>query len=89
MTSVVVAEIAGGGRRCYVCSPKCVKTLRWGERRGRAAWRLGKKAGGGERGDEERGTGGPKMTGGDGTSTKGSGGERGVESRGGGGPAAL
>jgi hypothetical protein len=64
-------------------------TARRGERRGGAAWRLGKKAGGGERGEEGRGTGGPKMTGRDGTSTKGSGGERGAESGGGGGPVAL
>jgi hypothetical protein len=64
-------------------------TTRRGERRGGVAWRLGKKAGIGERGEEGRGKGGPKMTGGDGTSTKASGGERGVESGGGGGPAAI
>jgi hypothetical protein len=50
---------------------------------------MGKKAGVGERGEEGRGTGGPKMTGRDGTGTKGSGGERGVESRGRGGLVAL
>jgi hypothetical protein len=66
-----------------------IPMARTGERRGRAARRLGKKAGGGERGEEGRGTGGPKMTGGDGTGTKGSGGERGVESGGRGGLAAL
>jgi hypothetical protein len=60
-----------------------------GERRGGAARRLGKKAGAGERGEEGRGAGGPKVTGGDGTGAKGSGGQRGVESRGGGGPAML
>jgi hypothetical protein len=43
---------------------------RRGERRGGAAWRLGKKAGVGERGEEGRSTGGPKMTGGDGTGMK-------------------
>jgi hypothetical protein len=64
-------------------------TKRRGERRGGAARRLGKKAGTGERGEEGRGTGGPKVTGGDGTGAKGSGGERGVESGGGGGPAML
>jgi hypothetical protein len=64
-------------------------TKRRGERRGGAARRLGKKAGAEERGEEGWGTGGPKVTGGDGTSTKGSRGERGVESGGGGGPAAL
>jgi hypothetical protein len=64
-------------------------TARRGERRGGAAWRLGKKAGGEERGEEGRVMGGPKKTSGDGTSTKGSGGERGVESVGGGGPAVL
>jgi hypothetical protein len=62
---------------------------RRGERQGGAAPRLGKKAGVGERGEEGRGTGGPKVTGEDGTSTKGSGGERRVESGGGGGPVAL
>jgi hypothetical protein len=62
---------------------------RRGERQGGAARRLGKKAGGAERGEERWGMGGPKMTGGDGTGTKGSGGERGVESGGGGGPAPL
>jgi hypothetical protein len=64
-------------------------TTRRGERHGGAAWRLGKTAGVGERGEEGRGTGGPKVTGRDGTSTKGSGGERGGESGGGGSPAAL
>jgi hypothetical protein len=64
-------------------------TTRRGERRGGAARRLGKKAGVGERGEEGRGAGGPKVTGEDGTSTKRSGGERGVESGGGDGPAAL
>jgi hypothetical protein len=64
-------------------------TTRRGESWGGAAWRLGKKAGVGERGEEGRGMGGPKVTGGDGTGTKGSGGERGVESGGRGGPAAL
>jgi hypothetical protein len=64
-------------------------TARRGERRGGAAWRLGKKAGGGVRGEEGYGTGAPKMTGGDGTGTKGGGGERGVESGGGGSPAVL
>jgi hypothetical protein len=59
------------------------------ERRGGVARRLGKKAGGGERGEEGRDMGGLKMTGGDGTSMKGSGGERGVESGGRGSPAAL
>jgi hypothetical protein len=60
-----------------------------GERRGGAARRLGKKAGVGERGEEGRGAGGPKVTGEDGTGTKRSGGERGAESRGGRGPVAL
>jgi hypothetical protein len=64
-------------------------TKRRGERRGGAARRLGKKAGAGERGKEGRGTGGPKVTGGDGTGTKGSGGDRGVESGGRGGPVVL
>jgi hypothetical protein len=64
-------------------------TKRRGESRGGVARRLGKKAGAGERGEEGRGTGGPKVTGGDGTGTKGRGGERGVESGGGGGPVAL
>jgi hypothetical protein len=61
-------------------------TTRRGERRRGAARRLGKKAGVGERGEEGRGAGGPKVTGEDGTGTKRSGGERGVESGGGGGP---
>jgi hypothetical protein len=43
---------------------------RRGERRGGAARRLGKKAGVGERGEEGRGAGGPKVTGEDGTGTK-------------------
>jgi hypothetical protein len=64
-------------------------TTRRGERRGGAAWRLGKKAGVGERGEEGRGAGGPKVPGEEGTGTKRSGGERGSESGGGGGPAAL
>jgi hypothetical protein len=64
-------------------------TTRRGERRGGVARRLGKKAGVGERGEEARGKGGPKMTGRNGISIKGSGTERGVESRGGGGPAAI
>jgi hypothetical protein len=64
-------------------------TMRRGERRGGAARRLGKRAGVGERGEKGRGTGGPKVTGGDGTGTKGSGGERGAERGGRGGPAAL
>jgi hypothetical protein len=64
-------------------------TTRRGERRGGTAWRLGKKAGVGERGEEGRGAGGRKVTGEDGTSTKRSGGERGAESGGGGGPAVL
>jgi ketosteroid isomerase-like protein len=64
-------------------------TTRRGERRGGAARRLGKKAGVGERGEEGRGMGGPKVTGKDGTSTKRTGGERGEESGGGGGRAAL
>jgi hypothetical protein len=55
---------------------------RRGERRGGAAWRLGKKAGVGERGEDGRGAGGPKVTGEDGTGTKWSGGERGAESGG-------
>jgi hypothetical protein len=63
--------------------------MRRGERRGGAAWRLGKKARAGERGKVGRDMGGPKVTGGTGTSTKGSGGERGVESGGGEGPVAL
>jgi hypothetical protein len=62
---------------------------RTGERRGGAAWRLGKKAGAGERGEEGRGTGSLKVTGEDGTGTKRSRGERGVESGGGGGLAAV
>jgi hypothetical protein len=62
---------------------------RRGERQGGAARRLGKKAGAGERGEEGRGMGGPKVTGSDGTGTKGSGGERGVESGGGGSPGVL
>jgi hypothetical protein len=62
---------------------------RRGERRGGAARRLGKKAGVGERGEEGRGAGSPKVTGEDWTGTKRSGGERGAESGGGGGPAAL
>jgi hypothetical protein len=64
-------------------------TTRRGERQGGAARRLGKKAGVGERGEEGRGKGSPKMTGGDGTGTKGSGGVRGVESGGRGGPVAI
>jgi hypothetical protein len=64
-------------------------TTRRGERQRGAARRLGKKAGVGERGEEGRGAGGPKVTGEDGTGTKRSGGERGVESGGGGGPAVL
>jgi hypothetical protein len=64
-------------------------TKKRGERRGGAARRLGKKAGIGERGEEGRGAGGPKVTGDDSTGTKRSGGERGAESGGGGGPAAL
>jgi hypothetical protein len=64
-------------------------TKRRGERRGGAARRLGQKAGTGERGEEGKGMGGPKVTGGDGTHAKGSGGERGVESGGGGGSAVL
>jgi hypothetical protein len=64
-------------------------TTRRGERRGGAARRLGKKAGVGERGEEGRGAGDPKVTGEDGTGTKRSGGERGAESGGGGGLAAL
>jgi hypothetical protein len=62
---------------------------RRGERRGGAARRLAKKAGVGERGEEGRGMGSPKVTGEDGTGTKGSGGERGVESGGRGSLAAL
>jgi hypothetical protein len=53
------------------------------------AQRLGKKAGGGVCGEERWGMSGPKMTGGDGTGTKGGGGERGVDSVGGGGPVVL
>jgi hypothetical protein len=64
-------------------------TTRRGERRGGAVQRLGKKAAVGERGEEGRGMGSPKVTGEDGTGTKRSGGERGVESEGGGGPAAV
>jgi hypothetical protein len=64
-------------------------TIRSRVRRGGAARRLVKKAGVGERGEEGRGAGGPKVTGEDGTGTKRSGGERGAESRGGGGPAVL
>jgi hypothetical protein len=64
-------------------------TARRGERRGGATQRLGKKAGGGERGEEGRGTGTPKMPGGDGTGMKASGGERGAESGGRGGPAVV
>jgi hypothetical protein len=64
-------------------------TTRRGERRGGAARRLGKKAGGGERGEEGRCKGGPKVTSEDGTGTKRSGGERGAESGGRGGPAAV
>jgi hypothetical protein len=64
-------------------------TTRRGERRGGAVRRLGKKAGVGERGEEGRGAGGPKVTSEDGTGTKRSGGERGAESEGGGGPAAV
>jgi hypothetical protein len=64
-------------------------TTRRGERRGGAARRLGKKAIAGERGEEGRGTGGPRATGRGETGTKGSGGERGAESEGGGGPVAL
>jgi hypothetical protein len=45
-------------------------TARRGERRGGAAWWLGKKAGGGVCGEERWGMSGPKMTGGDGTGTK-------------------
>jgi hypothetical protein len=64
-------------------------TTRRGERRGGVARRLGKKAGVGERGEEGRGAGGPKVTGEDATGTKRSGGERGAEIGGGGGPAVL
>jgi hypothetical protein len=60
-----------------------------GERQGGPPWSLGKKAGVGERGEEGRGMGDPKMTSGDGTGTKGSGGERAVEGGGGGGPVAV
>jgi hypothetical protein len=66
-----------------------IPTTRRGERRGGAAWRLAKKVGVGERGEEGSGMGGPKMTSEDGTGTKRSRGERGAESGGGGGPAAL
>jgi hypothetical protein len=45
-------------------------TTRRGERQGGAAWRLGKKAGVGERGEEGKGMGSQKVTGEDGTSTK-------------------
>jgi hypothetical protein len=62
---------------------------RRGERRGGAAWRLGKKDGAEERGNEGRDMGSPKVTGSSGTGMKGSGWESGVESRGGGGLAAL
>jgi hypothetical protein len=62
---------------------------RRGERRGGSARRLVKKAGVGQRGEEGRGAGSPKVSGEDGTGTKQSGGERGAESGGGGGPAAL
>jgi hypothetical protein len=64
-------------------------TKKRGERRGGAVRRLGRKEGLGERGEERRGMGGPKVTGEDRTGTKRSGGERGAESGGGGGPAAL
>jgi regulator of replication initiation timing len=64
-------------------------TTRRGERRRGAARRLGKKAAVGERGEEGRGAGGPKVTGEDGNGTKRSRGERGAESGGGGSPAAL
>jgi hypothetical protein len=66
-----------------------IPTTRRGESRGGAARRLGKKAGVGERGEEGRGMGGPKVAGRDGTGTKGSGGERWAESGGRGGPVAL
>jgi hypothetical protein len=64
-------------------------TTRRGERRGGVARRLGKKAGVGERGEEGRGAGSPKVTGEEGTGMKRSGGQRGAESGGGGGPVAL
>jgi hypothetical protein len=64
-------------------------TTRRGERQGGAARRLGKKAGVGERGEEGKGAGCPKVTGEDGTGTKPSQGERGAETGGGGGAAAL
>jgi hypothetical protein len=64
-------------------------TTRRGERWGGAAWRLGKKAGVGEGGEEGRGTGGPKVTGSGWASKKEEGGERGAESGGGDGPVAL
>jgi hypothetical protein len=60
-----------------------------GERRGGAERRLGKKARAGESGKNGWGLGGPKVTGGDGTGTKGGGGERGVDSGGRGGPVVL
>jgi hypothetical protein len=66
-----------------------IPMTRRGERQGGAEWRLGKKGGVGERVEEGRGAGGPKVTGKDGTGTKRSGGARGAESRGGGGPVAL
>jgi hypothetical protein len=52
-------------------------------------WKLGKKAGAGERGEEGWSIGGPTMTDGDGTGTKGGGGERGVKSGGAGGLVVL
>jgi hypothetical protein len=48
---------------------------RRGERQGGAARRMGKKAGAGERGEEGRGMGSPKVTSGNGSGTKGSGGD--------------
>jgi hypothetical protein len=60
------AEIVLGNGNLGLTTP----TTRRGERRGGAARRLGKKAGVGERGEEGRGAGGPKVTGEDGTGTK-------------------
>jgi hypothetical protein len=62
---------------------------RSGERRGGATRRLGKKAGAGERGEEGKGKGEPKVTGVAGGGEKEGEEERGVRSGGGGGPVAL
>jgi hypothetical protein len=64
-------------------------TKKWGERRGGAVRRLGRKEGVGERGEERQGKVGRPGVGGKEASTTGGEGERGEGSGGGGGPAAV